>query len=251
MPAKDSFLLRVLDAGTSAWVQKYSLVAIPPLRPLASVPPAIQQRNRDIFVLCMFGASVSAAALCYQPDVATDPPAFLQASAAFGLYRAADLFVALVRTGVFFSFRGDIRVNEEPPWRLQRVLIGVMFNYVELMMWFSVAYLQLAATSACQFGDKVHYIHQALNLSFTTMTTIGYGVYAPDSLLSTVIAMWQALAGITLLAIVVAVVLALLSSTKTTADPSVITEEKSWFRPVGAFVVIYGALYLLAGLKYC
>jgi hypothetical protein len=199
----------------------------------------------------MLGLSVAALAWCYPYDLSKSRPPFLQAIAAFGLYRAGDIFIMLMRTGVFFSFRGDIRINQEPLWRVQRTLVGVMSNYIELVGWFAVVYFQLAATSECQFNTPIYFIHQALNLSFTTMTTIGYGVYAPNSLLSTVIAFWQALAAITLLAIVVGVIIALLISARPSTDPEKTYESASWLRPLVAFAVVYGGLYWLSGITYC
>jgi hypothetical protein len=251
MDAGDSFLLKLLDSGTSAWVTKYSLVSIPPLRPHLPDAARAQQRNRDLFVLAMVGASVVAIAICYTADVKIESPWYVHALCAFALYRAGDVFVTLVRTGVFFSFRGDVQINKEPVWRLQRVLLGVMMNYVELILWFSVVYLQLAATSACQFNTEIRRVHQALNLSFTTMTTIGYGVYAPNSLLSTVIALWQAIAGVALLAIVVGVLIALLTRDQAAVTPVSPLESPSWLRPMATFAVVYATLYWLTGLAYC
>jgi hypothetical protein len=199
----------------------------------------------------MLAASVGAVAMCYPADVKTGPLWCVHALSAFALYRATDLWVTLVRTGVFFSFRGDVQVKQEPPWRLQRVLLGVMMNYVELIMWFAIVYYQLATTSPCQFHDEIRHIHQALNLSFSTMTTIGYGLYSPNSLLSTVIALWQAVTGIALLAIVVGVLIALLTRDQPNLVLAGNSESTSWLRPVATFALVYAGLYCLTGLRYC
>jgi hypothetical protein len=243
--------LDFLDASTGAWVRRYSLVSIPPLRPRPSIPASVQQRNRDIFVVGMLALSIGALVWCYLHDLPTSSPRVLQAIAAAGLYRALDIFITLVRTGVFFSFRGDVRINQEPLWRVQRILVGVMFNYVELVCWFAVAYFQLASTSQCQFNVSITSIHQTLNLSFTTMTTIGYGVYAPNSLLSTILALWQAMTGVTLLAIVVGVVIALMISARQAVEPATNAESASWLTPLVACAGIYAVLYWLSGMTYC
>lgn len=115
MGTGDSFLLSLLDASTRAWVKKYSLASIPPLRRRTSGSAKDQQRNRDIFVLVvMLVASIAAIAICYQVDATTGPVWYVHVLAAFALYRASDVFVTLVRTGVFFSFRGDVQINKEP-----------------------------------------------------------------------------------------------------------------------------------------
>ena len=251
MSDTNSPLLHFLDVSTGAWVRRYSLVSIPFLRPRESVSTVNQQRNRDIFVVSMLGLSIAALVWCYPHELPSSRPPFLQAIAAFGLYRAIDLFITLVRTGVFFSFRGDVRINQEPLWRVQRILVGVMFNYVELVSWFAVMYFQLASTSSCQFNTSIKEIHQTLNLSFTTMTTIGYGVYAPNSLLSTILALWQAIIGVTLLTIVVGVVIARMMAAEQGSGPATSPESASWITPLVTFVVMYAALYWLSGIVYC
>jgi hypothetical protein len=251
MERTPSPLLDVLNACTAAWVQRYSLISIPPLRPRPSVSVADHQRNRDLFIVAMLGLSLAALASCYPHDLTVAAPPWLRATAAFAFYRCADIFITLVRTGVFFSFRGDVRINQEPLWRVQRVLVGVMSNYIELVAWFAILYFQLAATSPCQFTMPIRFIHQAVNLSFTTMTTIGYGVYSPNALLSTVLTFWQALAGVTLLAIVVGVIIALLIAAKSDAEANAPAERLSWARPLITFVIVYALLYWLVGAPYC
>ena len=152
----DSFLLDLVDKVSSAWVGRWSMVAIPPLRLGDATGDRARQiqRNRDAFVLTMLLSSVASVIIIRA--VGNRGVLFVErALPAIAFYRCIDLFITLVRTGVFFSFRGDVQLRDAPKWLVQRILLGVLFNYVEIIMWFTNIYRQISLTSPCQFVDRI------------------------------------------------------------------------------------------------
>lgn len=233
------FILCILDKFTGAWVKKYSLAAIPLLRPTEGASTKSQQFNRDVFITVMLISSISGVTFCHwlQPSSGS---LFVRLLAAFALYRSLDLLLTTIRTGVFFSFRGDTQINKQPIWRIRRLLAGFLLAYVELVFWFAVIYLFIGLEFPCQFVDKIEKVHQGLNLSFTTITTIGYGRYTPDRMFSVVLAFMQALIGIILLTTVFGALVALLTKDESqTMDLSLASnyerEQASWLKPLCAF----------------
>ena len=246
------FLLRSVDAITNRWVTRFSLIAIPPLRPRGDAYASKQQFHRDIFVTTMLLLSIASAALFHFLDPA-GVPVLLRVFAAFALYRALDLWITIIRTGVFFSFRGDIQINREPLWRVRRILVGVFFNYVEITMWYSLIYLYIALACPMEFKEPITELHQALNLSFSTITTVGYGVYAPNRMLANVFAYAQVLTGIILMATVVGTLAAILTSDSNPQPYKCADESRklSWWIPILSFCATYLALYLLLRFVNC
>lgn len=246
------FLLKLVDRITGSWVTHVSLVAIPPLRPKGAAWAAQHQRNRDIFISAMLMMSIGSVALFHFLDPASFPK-LLRIFATFALYRALDLWITIIRTGVFFSFRGDIQINREPLWRVRRILLGVFFNYVEATMWYAIIYLHVALACSAEFKERITVMHQALNLSFSSMTTVGYGIYAPNQMLATVLTFGQVLTGIILMATVVGTLAAILTSA---AEPSAYTypdesRTLSWWIPILSFCLILPTLYFVLGLIQC
>ncbi|MDI4639618.1 hypothetical protein K9U39_01455 [Rhodoblastus acidophilus] len=158
-----------------------------------------------------------------------------------------------MKTGVFFIFRGDIELNKEPFWRIRRILIGIIFNYVELIMWFSVIYFQIALTSSCQFSDHISSASQAFNVSYSTMTTIGYGKYTPNSMLSELISFFQVITAMLMLTLVVGALLALLTRDESSVATSTSTnlENASWSLPIAIFGICLTVSYFFFGITYC
>src|SRR4051794_15272878 len=123
------FLLKGAERLSGAWVNSWSVAAIPPLRRKKERAAAPQQLARDVFVLSWFLLSIAGSGLCTLSGL---PLGGLRLIAAVGMYRGFDLFITLFRAGVFLSFRGDIELKSEPMWRIRRILLGIFVNYVEL-----------------------------------------------------------------------------------------------------------------------
>ena len=242
------FLLGLLDSVTHTWVSRISLISIPPLRPKGEKFEGELQRNRDVFVSSMLALALGsflALYFCQGPQL----HAILHWVAAFAIYRAFDLALTVIRIGVFFSFRGDVKIAEVQAWRVQRILVGVLMNYVELVFWYSLIYYDLSLQCTKQFHPDIRNLHQAFSLSFSTMTTVGYGLYAPDSMVSNLVAFAQSLTGLILIANAVGSLVAILTSKSAPGAPAAVDEtpQLSWWRPVGSFVMIYAFIrWLLA-----
>lgn len=245
----ESPLLDLVDKFTAAWVGKLSLVALPPLRMKGGQEGQIQ-RNRDIFIVTMLLASV--ASICLFRFAEIYSVACLERGlAAFALYRCIDIFLTLVRTGIFLNFRGDVPLREQPTWRVQRILLGVSSNYFESVAWFAVIYRQLSLTSPCQFAEKITDLHQAFNLSFSTITTIGYGKYSPDGVPSELVALLQAVIGIILIVLVVGSILALMMGSRDDAKWTPAPQKSYIIAPLVLFLVAFFGLFWLFGLHWC
>ena len=221
----ESPLLVWLDSFTGNWVRHWSLVAWAPLRPTGANSVQKQQRNRDIFILSML--FVSTIAFIVSIDL-NRSNYILQMFATLGIYRAFDLSITVIRTGVFLNFRGDVALKEEPSWRVRRVLVGVLVNYLELIMWFAVIYYYLALVCGNQFNFSISEAHQALYLSMSTMTTVGYGGYAPNTLISTSVTLWQSLLAILMVASVIGNIIAVLSNPSSARTVPFIPNERNW-----------------------
>jgi len=248
----DSFILKFLYNFGNLWVKHLSILAIPPLRLTTKNTPRKQQINRDIFIIFMLNLSIWCFIFLYISEPIKHN--FITgAMSSLALYRAIDLFIMILKTGVFFIFRGDIDLNKEPLWRIRRILIGIIFNYTELIMWFSVIYLQLALTSPCQFSESVSSASQAFNVSYTTMTTIGYGKYTPNGMISEAISFFQVITAMLMLTLVVGALLALLTrdESSTVAPASTTQEKASWIVPILIFGVCLTAAYFFFDESYC
>jgi hypothetical protein len=144
------FLLPLLDTATHKWVSRISLISIPPLRPQGEKFVGALQRNRDVFVSSMLGLALGSFFAVYYYH-GPQRQVILHGVAAFAVYRAFDLALTVIRIGVFFSFRGDVNIAEVQAWRVQRTLIGVLINYVELVFWYSLIYFDLSCRCVKQF----------------------------------------------------------------------------------------------------
>ena len=232
------FLLDLFDRSTSAWVRNHSLFSIPPLRPGGNDR---LQRNRDIFVCTMLLLAALAILISARP-LGAHSIWLVQSMAAFGLYRGVDVLINLARTGVFFSFRGDVLISDEPVWRLRRILIGIFMNYTELMLWYAIVYYYLSIVNEKSFSNSIVTIWAALNVSISTMTG-GFGYVAPTTFPASATMLLQAVTTLTLIVLVAGVLISLLSQVEKKEHGSVVgtKEDASWIRPI----VSFGWLYLL------
>jgi hypothetical protein len=139
---------------------------------------------------------------------------------ATALYRSVDLLIALLRIAVIGAF------GLVPSYKLNRVKImhntlAVFVNYVELVFWYAAVYAALSIKNTSQFYPTTG-ISPALCLilSFTTLTTIGYGNIAPQKMVSGLICSLEAFTAIVMLSCVVGSLVSLSASNPSTATPS-------------------------------
>ncbi len=133
----------------------------------------------------------------------------------------------------------------------ENILLGVLFNYVELIMWFTIIYRQISLTSACQFAETITRMDQAFNLSFSTMTTIGYGKYGPNGMVSDILAFLQVATSMTLLVLVVGSVLALLTTGSNPVTKTTAAQQAYFVSPFIAFAVLWSIMFWFFGLNLC
>ena len=96
---------------------------------------------------------------------------------------------------------------------LCRMLLLTLFNFCEVIVWAAVLYLHASWSWNWPYSTaKRLEPHEALLLSMTTSTTIGYGNIAPGGLGTTILATWQAGLSLLLLSVGVAGLVALIVS---------------------------------------
>lgn len=234
------FLLKALDRLTKGWVNNWSIAAIPLLRRKTNGHISTQQFGRDLYVSLWLLSSVLS--LFIFPFIIKKSVFLPLLITAIGLYRAIDVYLTFSRVGVFLCFRGDVSLSKEPIWRVRRLLLGVFINYIELILWFSIFYYFSSFHSPIQFGkDSGFAMYQALNLSFSTMTTVGYGGYAPESAWTTMIAMFQTLIGILIAVIVTGSLISLLNNDARTPVVSISASPKTgWLKPLVGTTTLIG-----------
>lgn len=136
------------------------------------------------------------------------------------LYRLVDLIIALLSIGLFGTLRDDIRVFHLEDHRLTRAISCVLLNYVEIMFWFAMIYAALGASNETHFNKGLLCKQQAFFMSMSTMTTVGYGEYAPVSYMALSLATLQALLAVFTVVIVVGMLVGLLGREKKEVVPS-------------------------------
>jgi hypothetical protein len=119
------------------------------------------------------------------------------------VYRAVDVALTLAGLGVFGSLRHGATLEELPRHRIQRTMIALLLNYLELMVWFAVLYVWIGTTDPGQFELPVSGRREAFFVSMETFTTIGYGRHAPVKTRALVFCTAQAVLALLILAIVI------------------------------------------------
>lgn len=117
------------------------------------------------------------------------------------LFRATDILVSLTRIAVVGSY------GQTPAYRLNRLrvmrnIVAIFMNYIELIFWYSSVYLCLSACKPAEFNEPLT-PPLALVLSFSTISTVGYGNVAPQGMLAALLSAAQAITAVVALSSVV------------------------------------------------
>jgi len=128
---------------------------------------------RDVYIFIALVVSVVSFA-CW-PCV----PGLRGVFAVWAAYRSLDILFALTAQGFFGRIRRDKGIDDLSKGPLERLLVALLFNYIELLFTFSVAYLWLDQQVPNSFSKPVQCLSQAFFVSMSTMTTVGYGGIAP------------------------------------------------------------------------
>jgi hypothetical protein len=127
-------------------------------------------------------------------------------------FRTLDLFVDFFRVAVFGNNYGRPWAGAMKPLRLQRTSILYVLLFVELVFWNACLIFVISKIDPCLYEHAVEFPHQALHVSMSTATTIGYGTYAPVKTLAILAALFEALSALLLVSGLIGGVFSLISS---------------------------------------
>ena len=139
--------------------------------------------------------------------------AFALLAVTFSLYRCIDLLVSLGRIAVVGGF-GDTPTYRLDRKKVMRNTLAVLINYVELVFWYATIYLVLARSRPDEFYSATTSTTPSLAfiLSFTTITTIGYGNIAPQKIISGFLCGIEALTALVMVSAVIGSLVSLAAS---------------------------------------
>ena len=127
-------------------------------------------------------------------------------------FRLLDLLIDFVMLAVFGNRYGRPWAGAMQPQRLQRTLIVDILLLLELVFWNASWIFVISKIDHTLYAIPVEYPDQALQVSFSTATTIGYGTYAPVKTPSILAAFLEALSALLLVTGVIGGVLSRISS---------------------------------------
>lgn len=188
--------LRYLLSFWHAW---FGVLAWAPCRPSRRACEVRAFRNRDIFVIAAIIIEIIILA-----NWETHSRLLRAMMGGFVIHRLWDLSLMLVTLALFGTPDPDAPLGRFSRPRIQRVLVLILVNYFELIFLFSVLYLWLGAHETSQFHEIVASQRQAFVVSMSTISTVGYGTYAPEGTLAIVLTTVQAFLGLLIVVFVLA-----------------------------------------------
>ena len=123
---------------------------------------------------------------------------FLSIALGLSIFMSVDLFAHFTMLAVFGNTYGRPWQSEMSLQRLHRTLIIDLLMLVELVFWHAALAYGLAQNVPDLFRDCFRSPSDALHYSVATVTTIGYGTFAPVRLLSLMHAFVEALSALLL-----------------------------------------------------
>ncbi len=147
------------------------------------------------------------------------------------LWRLFDLFLAALRGAVF----GYKNPPEKPEWmtthRAQRRLLLTFIYIMEVIFNYAIVFWILQIYFGAAFDSMLRNPWDAVQLSFSTISTVGYGTYAPNDTLTTILALIEFVTGLLFIAGSIAQMASLLktsqnSKVKLDIKPKVNTEHE-------------------------
>ncbi len=203
--APEGFLVGLISWVLEFWSNWIGFWSWSPLRPQCDAHARRALVFRDITIVVAVGLASAAFGIWPHGDCR-----WLRALlGGLAIFRIIDLSLTLFRLGIFGSIRADVPLQKLPLSRVQRALLATLLNYVELLIWFALLGLWLGELSPNQFTNAVHCRTQAFFVSMSSMTTVGYGEYAPIRPLALFVATWQALLGLFMLVVIVGLLVGL------------------------------------------
>ena len=137
-------------------------------------------------------------------------------------YRSTDILVSIFRIAISGQFGNTPNYCLERN-KIMRNILATLVNYVEFVFWYSSIYFILGTYDISQFSTQIT-SPLSFVLSFTTLTTIGYGNIAPQEFKSAFFCSMEALSSIVILSIVIGSLSGLANSP---SPASVFNEQKN------------------------
>jgi Ion channel len=153
--------------------------------------------------LMHLGWAVAAAGILFRLDAGL-PRRMLLFLLALASFRLVDLLVDCAMLAVFGNRYGRPWQGVMPARRLHRTLIIDFLLLLELVFWNASWAWLVSMISLGLYDRPISEFAHALHFSMATVTTIGYGTYAPVATLSVLAALLQALSTLLLLSGVIA-----------------------------------------------
>jgi hypothetical protein len=110
---------------------------------------------------------------------------------AFAMIRVIDMFFDLQMLAVFGNDYGKSWIPEMGSRRAQRTILLDLLMVIQLVFWYAIVFWGIALCRPLYFSDAITSPGHALQLAFSSATTIGYGTYAPTAMLSIWIALFE------------------------------------------------------------
>lgn len=183
-----------------------------PLQHVALTTPSDPQSagsRRDLLYLASLIMSIAA----FVATSSTSSPTLRAVAMGTALYRASDLLVALGRIAIVGAF-GSVPTYNLKRAKVMRNTLASLVNYVELTFWYAAVYVAVASQHPLEFSYTGEFFTPAFGfiLSFTTLTTIGYGNVAPQGWFAAILCWMEALTALVLLSCVVGSLVSLAAS---------------------------------------
>jgi hypothetical protein len=198
-PPRETLLVAGVRIGIHGW-QKYASPFGLPIFWGRSHGQAHRALNRIDMALLVFLAGSIVTFTCW-PGLHGRIPRALAAGMA--LYRVLDIAITLGSIGIFGALREGIEVEDLPRHHVQRMLIASLLSYIELMFWFALMHQWIASMHPDQYATALNGRKPAFFVSMETLTTVGYGLFAPTGTYAMIVAGAEAILGLIIYAVVV------------------------------------------------
>jgi hypothetical protein len=145
----------------------------------------------DIWVIANLILSIVAALLTRQWPTSVALAAVL----VYGLVRVFEIIIYQINVLLFDEYKASIKGQEYKIQGPRRLVILMMHNYVEVIMWYSAIYLYCNDLMKWEEWAKPE-LSYALYGSFFTMSTFGASVFSPKSVYGIIILSSQSVIGL-------------------------------------------------------
>jgi hypothetical protein len=233
---RSGFLLPVVDVFGYIWsnfltVWSWTPIFHQPLKKPAGQREVSIAQNNVLHDICWCVSLALATYFIFRllpgRDVATD--SWILIAFSYSSWRSLDLAVVLMH-GTLFGYKNRPGTREVMTLqRAQRRLLVSLIHFGELILFYAVIYWVLYQRFKCRFNGFAGTVttpYQALLVSFSTLTTIGYGTYAPDQTPSVLVAMLQSFTGLLLIGGFIAQMSSLLKAVHAETEPKEAEEEE-------------------------